>query len=85
MPDDVAALTWDALQIVQEAIQSSGKLTGKIKKDRKRVRDALARIKKFDGITGQMTFTEDGDPIKCAVIVKISNKGEYEFHKSVCP
>jgi branched-chain amino acid transport system substrate-binding protein len=45
----------------------------------------MARIKEYDGITGKMTFTEDGDPIKCAVIVKISDKGEYEFYKSVCP
>ena len=85
VPDDVGALTWDALRIVQEAIQSCGKMTGKIEKDRKCVRDALARIKKFNGITGEMTFTEDGDPIKCAVIVRISNKGEFEFYKSVCP
>jgi len=85
VPDDVAALTWDTLRIVQEAIQSYGKITGNVKKDRKGVRDALARIKKFDGITGKMTFTEDGDPIKCAVIVRISDKGEFEFYKSVCP
>jgi branched-chain amino acid transport system substrate-binding protein len=85
VPDDVAALTWDSLLIVQEAIQASGKMTWKLKKDRRRVRDALARIKKFDGITGQMTFTEDGDPIKCAVIVRISDKGEFEFYKSICP
>ena len=32
-----------------------------------------------------MTFTEDGDPVKCAVIVRISEKGEFEFYKSVCP
>ncbi len=85
VPDDVGALTWDALKIVQEAIQSAGKITGDVKKDRKAIRDALAKIKEFDGITGKMTFTEDGDPIKCAVIVKISDKGEYEFYKSVCP
>ena len=85
VPDDVGALTWDALRIVQEAIQSCGEITGKIENDRKCVRDALARIKQFNGITGEMTFTEDGDPIKCAVIVKISNKGEFEFYKSVCP
>lgn len=85
VPDDVAALTWDALRLVQKAIESTGKITGKIKKDRKSVRDALAKIKNFEGITGKMTFTEDGDPIKCAVIVKISDKGEYEFYKSVCP
>jgi branched-chain amino acid transport system substrate-binding protein len=70
---------------VQEAIQACGTITGNLDKDRQCVRDALARIKEFDGITGQMTFTEDGDPIKCAVIVKISDKGKYEFYKSVCP
>ncbi|RZB35427.1 MAG: branched-chain amino acid transport system substrate-binding protein [Desulfobacteraceae bacterium Eth-SRB2] len=85
VPDDVGALTWDALGIVQKAIQSYGKITGNVEKDRKGVRDALAKIKEFDGITGKMTFTEDGDPIKCAVIVRISEKGEYEFYKSVCP
>ncbi len=85
VPDDVAALTWDALGLVQTAIQSCGKLTGKIEKDRQCVRDAMAKIKEYDGITGKMTFTEDGDPIKCAVVVKISDKGEYEFYKSVCP
>lgn len=85
IPDDVAALTWDSLRLVQEAIENTGKLTGNIKKDRKAVRDALAKIKNFKGITGDMTFTEEGDPIKCAVIVKISDQGEYEFYKSVCP
>jgi len=85
VPDDVGALTWDALRIVQKAIESSGKITGNIEKDRKAVRDSLAKIKEFNGITGQMTFTEDGDPIKCAVIVKISDKGKFEFYKSACP
>ena len=85
VPDDVGALTWDSLLIVQQAIQNCGKITGTIGKDRQCVRDALAKIKEFDGITGKMTFTEEGDPIKCAVIVKISDKGEFEFFKSVCP
>lgn len=85
IPDDVGALTWDSLRLVQKAIESTGEITGKLKKDRKAVRDALAKIKDFKGITGNMTFTEDGDPIKCAVIVKISDQGEFEFYKSVCP
>jgi branched-chain amino acid transport system substrate-binding protein len=85
IPDDVGALTWDAMNIVQEAIQSCGKITGDLKQDRQCVRDALAQIRQFEGITGQMTFTEDGDPVKCAVIVRISDKGEFEFYKSVCP
>jgi len=81
VPDDVAALTWDALGLVQTAIQSCGKITGNVEKDRQCIRDAMAKI----NITGKMTFTEDGDPIKCAVVVRISDKGEYEFYKGVCP
>jgi branched-chain amino acid transport system substrate-binding protein len=85
VPDDVGALTWDTLLIAQKAIQDCGEITGDIKVDRKCVRDALAQIKNFAGITGEMTFTEEGDPIKCAVIVRISEAGEFEFYKQVCP
>jgi branched-chain amino acid transport system substrate-binding protein len=85
VPDDVAALTWDSICIVQEAIQSCGEITSDLKKNRRCVRDALAKIKEFEGITGRMTFSEEGDPLKCAVIVKISDKGAFEFYKSVCP
>jgi branched-chain amino acid transport system substrate-binding protein len=85
VPDDVAALTWDAMRIVQTAIEGTGVITGDIKIDREAVRNALVTIKDFDGITGSMTFTQEGDPIKCAVIVRISDAGEFEFYKSVCP
>ncbi|OQY02235.1 MAG: branched-chain amino acid ABC transporter substrate-binding protein [Desulfobacteraceae bacterium 4572_130] len=85
VPDAVAALTWDSILLAQKAIQDTGKLTGKIKEDRQAVRNALANIEDFQGITGNITFTEQGDPNKCAVIVQISDKGEYEFYKSICP
>jgi branched-chain amino acid transport system substrate-binding protein len=85
VPDDVAALTWDSLGLVQKAIETCGGLTGKLDKDRQAVRDALSRIKEFEGITGKMNFTKGNDPEKCAVIVKISDKGEFTFYKSICP
>jgi branched-chain amino acid transport system substrate-binding protein len=85
VPDDVAALTWDALNLAKTAIHNTGGLTGDLKKDRENVRNAMAQIKKFKGITGEMTFSGSGDPSKCAVIVKISDKGEFTFYKSVCP
>ena len=85
VPDDVAALTWDAMRIVQTAIEGAGGITGDIKIDREAVRNALVTIKDFDGITGSMTFNENGDPTKCAVIVRISDAGEFEFYKFVCP
>ncbi len=85
VPDDVAALTWDATRLVLKAIQNTGGLTGKLRKDRRAVRDSMANIKSFAGITGNMKFDDQGDPIKCAVIVRISDKGEFVFTKSVCP
>jgi branched-chain amino acid transport system substrate-binding protein len=86
VPDDVGALTWDAFGLAQTAMQSCGKITGDIKTDRTCVRDALSNIKDFKGITGNMTFTPgSGDPSKCAVIVKISDAGEFTFYKQVCP
>ncbi|MGD9290330.1 MAG: branched-chain amino acid ABC transporter substrate-binding protein, partial [Desulfobacterales bacterium] len=75
----------DSIRIIQTAIEGAGSLSGDITKDRKAVRDALATIKGFNGITGGLTFTEEGDPIKCAVIVRISDSGEFEFYTSVCP
>jgi len=85
VPDDVAALTWDATRIVLKAIQDTGGLSGKLKKDRKAIREAMAAIPSFEGITGSMKFDAQGDPVKCAVVVKINDKGEFEFTKSVCP
>ena len=85
VPDDVAALTWDSMLLVQQAIQNTGGLTGDLKKDRENVRTAMSQIKKFKGITGEMTFSGGSDPVKCAVIVKISDAGEFTFYKSVCP
>jgi branched-chain amino acid transport system substrate-binding protein len=84
-PDDVAALTWDSIGLLVRAIKDTHGLTGDIKTDRTKVKDALASVKDYPGITGTMTFTAEGDPKKCAVIVKINDAGEFAFHKSVCP
>jgi branched-chain amino acid transport system substrate-binding protein len=85
VPADVAALTWDAFRIVEQAIMDCGEITGDLAVDRQCVRDAMANIKNFEGITGNMTFTEEGDPIKCAVIVQITDEGKYAFYDSACP
>jgi branched-chain amino acid transport system substrate-binding protein len=85
VPDDVAALTWDATNLLFQAIKNTKGLTGNIDKDREAVRNQLAQVKDFEGITGKMTFNSTGDPIKCAVVVKINDQGEFEFYKSACP
>lgn len=85
VPDDVAGLTWDSIGVVLNAIQNTGGLTGKMKKDRDAVMEQMGKLKDYPGVTGTMTFKPDGDPIKCAVVVKINDDGKYEFYQSVCP
>lgn len=85
VPDDVAALTWDATRLLLQAVQNTGGLSGNLEKDRDAIRGQLAKVTDFDGITGKMTFKAHGDPVKCAVVVKISQNGEFEFFKSACP
>ena len=83
-PSDVGALTWDSMQLVAQAIENCGELTGDLAADRECVRDGMAAIREFEGITGTMSFSEGGDPIKCMVIATIDG-GAPRFHKSVCP
>ena len=84
-PDDVAALTFDSINLLLQAVKDTGGLSGDVKADRGAVKDALGKVQDFAGITGNMSFTPEGDPIKCAVVVKINEEGQYSFYKSVCP
>lgn len=78
-PDDVAALTYDAFGLFYQAIQSAGKM------DRQAVRDALAVIPKYVGVTGTMQFQEgSGDPIKSAVILQIKD-GKFVWFANANP
>jgi len=77
-PDDVAALTYDSGELLLTALTKAGVV------DRQKVRDALATIKEFDGVTGKMMFTGTGDPTKSAVIILIKD-GKFTYHDSVAP
>ncbi|NLX11228.1 MAG: ABC transporter substrate-binding protein [Chloroflexi bacterium] len=77
-PDDVAALTYDAFQLLFTAIEDANSL------DKAEIRDALASVELFEGVTGVMSFDEQGDPIKCAVIIQIKD-GAFTYYDSACP
>jgi len=78
-PDDVAALTYDAFGLLWQALQSAGKV------DRQAVRDALAKIPGYEGVTGTMQFQEgSGDPIKSAVILQIKD-GKFTWFANAAP
>jgi branched-chain amino acid transport system substrate-binding protein len=78
-PDDVAALTYDSFGLLWQAIKTAGK------NERQAVRDALARIPQYEGVTGNMQFKEgSGDPVKSAVILKIKD-GKFTWFANAKP
>jgi len=79
VPDDVAALTYDAFGMLWQALKSAGK------PDRKMLRSAMAKIPKYDGVTGTMQFREgSGDPVKSAVILQIRD-GQFVWFMNADP
>lgn len=84
-PDEPAALTWDAIRVMLEAIKRTGGLSGDLVKDRTLVKDTLTGIQNFDGAAGVLSFNETGNPSKCTVVVKIDENGVFAFHDSICP
>jgi branched-chain amino acid transport system substrate-binding protein len=79
LPDDVAALTYDAFGLLWQAIKSAGSI------DRQAVRDALAKVPRYDGVTGMMQFKEgSGDPVKGAVILQIK-EGKFTYFATANP
>ncbi len=79
VPDDVAALTYDSFGLLFQALKAANKL------DRNAIRDALARIPKYEGVTGNMQFKEgSGDPTKSAVIVQIKG-GKFMYFATANP
>ncbi len=79
VPDDVAALTYDSVGLLRQAVLNSGK------QDRQAVRDALAKISSYDGVTGIMQFQDgSGDPIKSAVILQIKD-GKFVYFANATP
>lgn len=77
-PDALAALAYDAANILFTAIEQA-KST-----DRAAIRDAMAKTKDFKGVTGVITFDENGDPVKSAVVLTIE-KGQQKFVQAVNP
>ena len=74
----MAALTYDSFQLLFLAIETAQST------EREDVRDALASIELYEGVTGIMSFDEQGDPTKCAVIIQIVD-GAFTYYDSACP
>lgn len=69
-PDQFAAQAYDGLMLVAEALKKAGST------DRDKVRDALATIKDYQGVTGKFAFDEKRDPVMTPYVLQIKD-GKY--------
>lgn len=74
IPDQFAAQAYDALYILTKAILDAGTT-----EDRDALRDSLAQIKDFKGVTGNFSFDEVGSPIMDPVVLIIKDGKFVEF------
>jgi branched-chain amino acid transport system substrate-binding protein len=75
-PDGLAALGYDAMMILADAIKRAGS------DDPKKIRDALAATKDFKGVTGAITIDAGRNAKKSAVVLKVE-KGNYKFQETI--
>jgi len=74
----LGTLAYDATNMLLASIRKANS------SDPVTIRDALASLKGFEGVTGKFTMDENGDPIKSAVIIQMRD-GKQNFLKVVNP
>ena len=68
MPDGMAPLGYDAMMILAQAMNTAGSTEGA------KVRDALAKVKDYEGVTGKITIDEKRNATKSAVVLQVKGK-----------
>lgn len=77
-PDAHAALAYDALRFLAEAMQRAGTTEGA------KLRDALAETKDFKGVTGIISMDRERNAVKPAVILKLLD-ARYIYQETIQP
>jgi len=72
------ALTYDAVMLLYDAVRRAGSL------EPGAVCRALAETRDFPGVSGAITFDENGDPLKPVVVNRLENGG-IRFIRNVAP
>lgn len=81
LPVGYAALGYDAASLLLTAIGRIDGLKPNILENRTAIKEQIAAIKGFEGVSGKLDMNASGDPAKSAVIIKINDKGEFESYK----
>ncbi len=73
----VAALGYDAYLLVRDAIERANSTDGTA------IRDALNATKDYEGVTGVINFTQDGDADKNMAVIKTVQGGKFVYIDTV--
>lgn len=78
VPDALAALGYDAMRVLADALKRSGTSQGPA------LRDAITATKEFPGVTGVITINAERNAVKPAVVLKLQD-GKYVYQETISP
>ena len=78
IPDSMAAMGYDAANLLVDAIKRAGSV------EAVKVRDALASTKKFNSVSGEMSLNETHDAVRGVVIIEMKN-GKQVYRETIRP
>jgi branched-chain amino acid transport system substrate-binding protein len=78
MPDGMAPLGYDAMMILAECIKTVGAT------DAAKIRDALAQVKDYEGVTGKITIDSKRNANKSAVVLKVNGR-QNDYVATIAP
>lgn len=78
LPDALAALGYDSMKVLADAIQRAGGT------ENAKLRDAIAQTKGFAGVTGAITIDQDRNAVKPAVVLKLQDS-KFVYETTIYP
>ena len=78
VPDALAALGYDAMKVLADAINRAGTTEGP------QLKDAINATKDFKGVTGTISLDKDRNAVKPAVVLKLQDK-KYIYQETIYP
>ena len=78
-PDALAALGYDAMKVLGDALKRAKKIDGAS------IRDAIAETKNFGGVTGNITLGPDRNPVGKKLVIEQIENGQLKLYTTIEP
>ncbi|HEY0379131.1 MAG TPA: ABC transporter substrate-binding protein [Pyrinomonadaceae bacterium] len=77
-PDALAALGYDAMMVLADALGRAGTTDGP------KLRDAIAETRNFPGVTGPISINSERNAVKPALVLRLLD-GKFLYHETIYP